>query len=599
MRSIANSPRPAPLAAAALALALLVPGCAQDSKTAPPDAAARVDDLAEEAWQALLARSPFLQVTQGELVRQIHDLTPEQAAEDIAFARSVIERIEAIATEDLDHERVLTLRVLRWDAEQAIATEPYYWLNFPMTPYSAGFSISFLHQIFGQHPFEEGAGHAANYSGLVDEYADHIEQLRTHVEGQVERGIRLARPALPAVRQLFRAYRGGVRAALSVDEARLVALSEEERSGFTGRVDAAIGARIEPAYDALLAVLESPEYQDSAPETVGLSQYPDGEAYYRVLVRAHTTMGTTPEELHELGKQRVADLAAEMASIREKLGFTGTQREFHDQLRTDPRFVAETPADVEARFNDYIARIEPLVPDLFAAQPAALYGVRRLDPAAEGGMTFGYYQPPSPAEPQGLYRYNGSQLDQRSLIFAGPLIFHELVPGHHFHLALQSENESLPAYRRNYLGAGAFNEGWGNYGALLAAENGLLADPYDRYGWAIFDMFISVRLVVDTGMNLLGWSLEEGRQYMRDHTFQSETEIATESLRYSTDMYGQALNYKAGLEKLLSLRKGARARAGDDFDIRDFHSAVLGSGALPMEILEEHLDWTFEQDQAD
>ncbi len=209
-------------------------------------------------------------------------------------------------------------------------------------------------------------------------------------------------------------------------------------------------------------------------------------------------------------------------------------------------------------------------------------------------MTFGYYQQPTPEEPRGLYRYNGSKLDQRPLVTAGPLIYHELVPGHHFHIALQNENESLPPYRRENIAYGAFNEGWGNYGAKLATEMGLLDEPYDRYGWAVFDMFISARLVLDTGMNLLGWSLEEGRDFMRTHTFSSETEIASETLRYSTDMPGQALAYKAGLEKLLELRQRARALAGDDFDIRAFHAAVLGPGALPMQVLERHIEWSFD-----
>ena len=126
---------------------------------------------------------------------------------------------------------------------------------------------------------------------------------------------------------------------------------------------------------------------------------------------------------------------------------------------------------------------------------------------------------------------------------------------------------------------------------------GLLDDPYDRYGWDLFEIFFSTRLVVDTGMNYFGWTLEEGRQYMRDHTFQSETEIGTESLRYSTDMPGQALNYHAGFQKLLDLRERAEELAGEGFDIKDFHDAVLGNGALPMEVLEKHIEWYFDPER--
>ena len=150
--------------------------------------------------------------------------------------------------------------------------------------------------------------------------------------------------------------------------------------------------------------------------------------------------------------------------------------------------------------------------------------------------------------------------------------------------------------RRELIGVGAFNEGWGNYAAILAAELGMLDDPYDQYGHAIFDMFISVRLVVDTGMNAFGWSLEKARNFMREHTFQSETQILSESLRYSVDMPGQALAYKMGVEKILSLRDHAREKLGDKFDIRKFHQAIIGSGAMPMTILEKHIDWFIEQE---
>jgi uncharacterized protein (DUF885 family) len=571
---------------------VIVSGCAAESEPAR-DASAEVAVLAEDAWQHLLRQNPYLQNRQGMLVTEIPDLSEARAAENVAFARSLLERIAAIPASELSHDDTLTLDCLRWDSEIAVAGEPFYWLRFPITPYVGGQTINLLHRILAGHPFE-GPEHTANYSRLLEEYADMIDQWTAHTRGQSERGIYISKHALPAIAGLFQAMGSGVaRDALTVAPERLEGFSEEERDSFTAAVEESIRGRVEPAYGALQALLISEEYQSQAPEAVGLAQYPDGEAFYRFLVRANTTMDITPEALHELGERRVAELEAEMASIREEVGFEGTRQEFHDMLRTDPRFLARAPGDVEARYMAYIARIEPLIPEYFSIQPQAAYGVKRLDLAQEASMTFGFYQQPTPAEPVGYYRYNGSKLEDRSLVWAGPLIYHELIPGHHFHIASQNENRSLPIYRRENISYGAFNEGWGNYAAKLTTEMGLLDDPYDRYGWALFDMFISVRLVVDTGMNLMGWSLEEGRQYMRDHMFQSETEIATESIRYSTDLNAQALSYKAGLERLLELRSRARELAGKSFDIRDFHDAVLGQGALPMTVLEDHIEWFF------
>ena len=561
----------------------------------PADRSAQVAALVNEAQQHLFDQSPYLQVRAGRLIGKLPDLSPEQEARDAAFVRSLLERVKAIPENEVGHEDALTLSILRWEAELASQNQVFYWLRFPYTPYVAGTSLNFVHQQIAAHPFTDPALHPANYLMVLAEYADQLDQFTAHLEGQRQRGIYLSRHALPGVIGLFRNYRANAPALLTVAPERLAALDPAAREKFAAAVATALEGRILPAFDRFIAALESPDYQAKAPEAVGLSQYPGGEGYYRLLVKYHTTMEVTPEALHELGKQRLAEIEATLAAIRAELGFTGTQEEFHQKLRTDPQFFAKTPAEVEDRFKTYIARIEPLLPQYFRRMPKAPYGVKRLDPAVEPAMTFGYYQAPTPDENIGLYRYNGSRLDQRPQIWAGPLIYHELVPGHHFHLALQSENEGLPAFRRDYLSSSAFNEGWGNYGARLAAEMGLLSDPYDRYGAALFDAFITTRLVVDTGMNLKGWSLEEGRQFMAAHTFQSAAEIASESLRYSADLNGQALAYKAGLEKLLELREKVKTRAGDRFDIRDFHDAVLGSGALPMAVLEKHLDWYFSQ----
>jgi len=278
-----------------------------------------------------------------------------------------------------------------------------------------------------------------------------------------------------------------------------------------------------------------------------------------------------------------------MKIIRDELGFTGTAREFHDQLKLDERFIAQKPEDVEARFMEFIARIEPLIDGYFKKMPQAAYGVRRLPLAAEAGMTFGYYNPPTVADPVGYYNYNGSDLKNRSMVGAGSLIYHELLPGHHFHLATQQENESLQDFRRNYSVA-AYTEGWAEYAASLGIEMELFSTQYDMYGRYIMEIFLASRLVVDTGMNYLGWSLDQARAYMSKHLFHSDVEIASETLRYSTSMPAQALAYRLGYEKQWELRRKAEAALGENFDIREYHDVVLSDGAKPMVVLESKVD---------
>jgi len=234
---------------------------------------------------------------------------------------------------------------------------------------------------------------------------------------------------------------------------------------------------------------------------------------------------------------------------------------------------------------------------VFLRKPKAPYGVRRLAPELEASMTFGYYQPPSPSQPEGIYYYNGSRLEERSLIWAEGLIYHELVPGHHFHFAFQLENAELPDFRKESFQS-AFSEGWAEYASWLGLDMGLYQDPYSLCGKYMMDMFLSSRLVVDTGMNDLEWPRSRAVKFMKDNLLESETQINSETLRYSTDMPGQALAYKLGSMKFFELREKAKRALGDKFDIKKFHDAILSSGSMPFPVLERHIDWFIEQELA-
>jgi uncharacterized protein (DUF885 family) len=296
----------------------------------------------------------------------------------------------------------------------------------------------------------------------------------------------------------------------------------------------------------------------------------------------------TPQQIHELGLREVERINRDMQQVRDSLGFKGTKADFQQFLKTDPRFFAKTPEEVGERLMNDVHRIEPHLAQYFSIFPKAKYDVQRLNPALEGSITFGYYQQPTATDAIGHYYYNGSKLNERNLLFAQALIAHELVPGHHFQIARQEENQNLPAFRRETFDT-AFVEGWGEYAAYLGNEMGLYEDPYDRYGRLMMDMLLSMRLVVDTGMNALGWSRERAADFMRENTLLSETEISTETLRYAVDMPAQALAYKIGSLKMIELRRNAQQQLGPRFDVRQFHEWIIGSGSMPLPILERHV----------
>jgi uncharacterized protein (DUF885 family) len=408
---------------------------------------------------------------------------------------------------------------------------------------------------------------------------------------QRDAGIYLPRPAIGSLRATYSALASGVEARLVPAGSRFAGLPGSEQEEFAAKARSLTSGRIASGLTAIARLLGA-DYEAQAPDTIGLAQYPGGRDRYRRAVATYTTMDTSPEALHALGLALVGETQQRLAAIRADLGFAGTQAEFHHMLDTDPRFRVADEKALEALYREQIARIEPHIPRYFGRLPEAGYDIRRIPAANEGGVAFGYYEKPSSVEPVGFFRYNGANLDKRSMVQAAAINFHELIPGHHFHLALQAENERLPTVRRELasLRLSAYNEGWAQYAANLAVEMGALKDGYEHYGLVALDAMMAARLVVDTGVNALGWDFDQARDYLIAQTLMSREQASAEVLRYATDVPGQALGYKLGHERMVMLRRRAEAELGADFDLRAFHDAVLAPGAVPLDVLEAHID---------
>jgi uncharacterized protein (DUF885 family) len=300
-------------------------------------------------------------------------------------------------------------------------------------------------------------------------------------------------------------------------------------------------------------------------------------------------MDLTPESIFRTGQREIDSLTKELDRTRRAVGFTGTLDEFKASLRTNPRFFVKTPEEVGRRLEGYAAQMETKLDSLFSRRPKAPYGVGRLAPELEPNMTYGFYDGPQASRPKGIYYYNGSKLAERNLAMAEGLTYHELIPGHHFQIALQQENTELPRFRRE-LYFTANGEGWGDYASMLGADAGLYQDPYSRAGRLMMEMMLGTRLVLDVGMNYYGWPLERARQFMREHTLETETQIQTETLRYGVDIPGQALAYRMGSLTIRRLREQARHALGAKWDVRKFHDAFLSSGPMPLTVLAKHVD---------
>ena len=525
--------------------------------------------------------------TSGILVRDRLPILSEAVSRDDArWAADLLKRLDAIPTSALAHEDWLTWSLLRWEAELGAARGEFFWLETPIAPYTS--PLRTITNGFAAAPLATADDRQRYLDGLAL-LPVLTAQIESKLQGQAARGIVLPLPQVDAVVPFIRSFAAAAEVnPFAVSAARLDVMAAEARAAFATAVRDAIASSVAPAFERLAAYVSGP-YRARAPNEVGLGHYPGGDQYYRFLVRQHTGLDLTPQQIHEIGLQEVSRLEQALDAARQQAGFNGSLAAFRTFLKTDTRFFPTDPAQIGDRLMAAAAKIEPRLQELFSERPKAPYGARRLALALEPLMTYGYYQVPTAREPKGHYLFNGSKLEERSLLFVAALSYHELVPGHHFQMALTYENSRLPPFRKNTMYT-TFTEGWGEYASDLAGELGMYADPYDRAGRISMDLFLSSRLVVDTGMNALGWTRERAMAFMREHTFESETQIASETLRYSTDMPGQALAYKMGSREIRELRRQFESRSGGKFDIRAFHRALLGHGAMPLPVLRQHLE---------
>lgn len=371
-------------------------------------------------------------------------------------------------------------------------------------------------------------------------------------------------------------------------------LDELQREALTQRANAVFSGKVAPAYEQLLNFLES-EYIPASRTSIALEDLPGGEAWYRHNVRQLTTTDMTPEQIHELGLSEVKRIRAEMDAIIRALEFDGGFEEFLHFLRTDPQFYHTTAEGLLAEYRDISKRADPELMKLFGHLPRTPYGVIEIPSYAAKSTTTAYYMRGSTkAGRPGYFYANTYALDTRPRWEMEALTLHEAVPGHHLQIAIQDELEEVPWFRR-VGGYTAFVEGWGLYAESLGEEMGFYQDPYSKFGQLTYEMWRAIRLVVDTGMHHKGWTRQQAIDYFMANAGKQEHDVIVEIDRYIV-WPGQALAYKIGELKIKELRARASNALGEDFDIRGFHDVVLGSGSVPLNLLEANVQaWLAQQ----
>ncbi len=379
-----------------------------------------------------------------------------------------------------------------------------------------------------------------------------------------------------------------------------IGIIEGERTKLINELSEAIKVNVKPGYQSILSfMIENYKY---ANPYHGVWSLPDGDDFYALRLRTYTTTDYSAAEIHEIGLQEVERIGNRMKEIFIELGYEVNKPigEMMSDLNENPEFLYEdTPDRKEIVIKDYNQMVKDAEQDVkpyFFNFPESPVEVRAVPEYSEKTAAGGYYQSPSlDGSRPGVFYANLYDIKQTPKFGMRTLTFHEAVPGHHFQIALNLENDELTLYRRLGYRTSAYTEGWALYAEQLGVEVGMTKSLYDELGVLQSEMFRANRLVVDTGLHYKKWTREKAMEYMKKVTGMSDTEVRVEIERYIV-WPGQATSYKMGMIKILDLRDKAMKELGAKFDLRKFHSIVLDQGIVPLFILDDLIDeWINEE----
>lgn len=384
---------------------------------------------------------------------------------------------------------------------------------------------------------------------------------------------------------------------LNVFYTPLKTLPAEFKQEISNELGKAIREQLLPAYQQLADYLKN-EYLAKATDSSGLSGIVGGAAMYRYYVKYYTTTDSSPEEIYQKGLDEVSRIRAKMELIKTRTGFSGTLTEFFTFLKSDPQFMPfKTPEQVLQAYRDVYAKIKPHLPELFSIFPKADFEIRRVESFREAGQNGPSYTLGSiDGKRPGVFYVpvpDATKINTVSSAMEATFI-HEAVPGHHFQISLQQENNALPTFRRS-ISFNAFTEGWALYIESLGSRLGCYTDPYQEMAALNNEMMRAIRLVTDVGLHTGKMTREQSIAYIMANLSTSEADATSATERYMA-MPGQALSYKTGELEILRLRAMCEKRLGKKFSIIKFHDALLAQGDMPMTILEKYInDWCSRQ----
>ncbi|WP_417441565.1 DUF885 domain-containing protein [Idiomarina sp.] len=560
----------------------------------------KANKLFEDIFMITVMRSPMYQSYLGIKDDQDKwdDISEERAKEDLEFQKAQLERVMAIDESKLNEQTKISWTLMKQKLENDIADFKWRHYNYPVNQ-MFGMHSSVASLLINQHGISE-VDDAEDYIARLNGLPELFEQLAENLELRAEKGIIAPKFVYPYVISdseniiTGAPFDDGEPSALWADFSKKIDsldIDDSQRDELLDSAKKAMLESVKPAYESLITSVEG--IAEQADTKDGAWKFPDGEAFYNNALKRTTTTDLTSDEIHQIGLDEVERIHEEMRGIMKEVGFDGTLQEFFVHMRNSDDFTYPSTEEGRQRYLDeataYIDNMRGRLDELFLNKPKAELTVKAVEPFREKSAGKAFYQQPSmDGSRPGIYYANLYDMSSMPTYQMEALAYHEGIPGHHMQIAMAQELEGIPSFRK-YGRYTAYTEGWGLYTEKLPKEIGLYEDPYSDFGRLAMELWRAVRLVVDTGIHDKKWTREEGIDFYVNNTPNAKAD-AVKMVERHIVMPSQATAYKIGMIKILELREKAKSELGDAFDIREFHDVVLGSGPVPLNVLEQFVN---------
>lgn len=518
-------------------------------------------------------------------------LSEEFKSKEVAFYENYLKKAQTFNDKELTENQRLSKDILIWECNINLEKRMYNGDLMPINQFwTLQLVIGQLASGSSAQPFKTVKDYKDWYMRL-ESYLDWMASAETNMREGIKKGIVLPKALIVKVLpQLEALTTTNLEEHLFYQPIKNLPedFSETDKTSLTKGYENLLLNKVIPAYRKLHQFMSS-EYLNAGRESSGIYDIPKGEAYYQFLIKEYTTTTMSADEIHKIGLQEVERISKEMEKVKEQVGFKGDLKAFFNYVRNNKALMPfNDPQQVIDNFNNIKDKMQPQLNKLFDTKPKTSFEVRRTEAFREASASAEYNPGSLDGTRPGIFYVPIPDVTKYNTFSDESLFLHEAIPGHHYQISLQQENEDLPDFRKT-LYYSAFGEGWALYCESLGKELGLYTDPYQYFGMLSAEMHRAIRLVVDTGIHAKKWTRERAIQYSLENEAESEASIIAEIERYMA-IPGQALSYKIGQLKILELRDKAQKELGENFKIAEFHNQILESGNMPLSLLEKKIN---------